>query len=87
MHKIDGAHLQYVNNHYAKFEYKGTKTVGVTDYTNQKPPLHFEWKKNLSPTTVKDEKMFIKCAQNKSAHIQYVTNHYAKFEYKGMKSV
>ena len=27
------AHLQCVNNHYAKFEYKGTKTVGVTDYT------------------------------------------------------
>ena len=45
MHKIGGAHLQYVNNHYAKFEYKGTKTVGVKDYTNQKPPMHFGWKK------------------------------------------
>ena len=41
MHKIDGAHLQCVNNQYAKFEYKGMKTLGVTDYTNQTPPKHF----------------------------------------------
>ena len=27
MYKIGGAHLHYVNNHYAKFEYKGMKTV------------------------------------------------------------
>ena len=35
-HKIGGAHLQCVNNHYAKFEYKGMNTVVhvVTDYTN-----------------------------------------------------
>ena len=32
--KIKGAHLQCVNNHYAKFEYKVMNTVGVTDYTN-----------------------------------------------------
>ena len=34
MHKIGGAHLQCVNNHCEKFEYKGMNTVGVTDYTN-----------------------------------------------------
>ena len=34
VHKIGGAHLQCVNNHYAKFEYKGMNTVGVSDYTN-----------------------------------------------------
>ena len=45
VYKIVGAHLQYVNNHYAKFEYKRTKTVGVTDYTNQTPPMHFGWEK------------------------------------------
>ena len=28
MYKIGGAHLQCENNHYAKFEYKGMKTVG-----------------------------------------------------------
>ena len=41
MHEIGGAHLQCMNNHYSKFEYKGMKTVGVTDYTNQKPHQHF----------------------------------------------
>ena len=39
MHKIDGAHLQYVNNLCAKFEYKGMNTVGVTDYTNLAPKV------------------------------------------------
>ena len=33
-HKIGGAHLKFVNNHYAKYEYKGMNTVGVTDYTS-----------------------------------------------------
>ena len=37
VHKIGGAHLQCVNIRYAKFEYKGTKPVGITDYTNQTP--------------------------------------------------
>ena len=31
VHKIEGAYLQCVNNHYAKFEYKGMKTIWVTD--------------------------------------------------------
>ena len=26
--------FKYVNNRYAKIEYKGMKTFGVTDYTN-----------------------------------------------------
>ena len=65
MHKIGGAHLLCVNNHYAKFEYKGMKTVGVTDYTNLTPSMHFGWKKCLSSTPVKIEKIFIKCAQNR----------------------
>ena len=30
---MGGAHLQCVNNHYAKFENKEMKTVGVTDCT------------------------------------------------------
>ena len=41
VHKMVGAHLLCVNNHYAKFEYKGMKTVVVTDYTNQTPSKHF----------------------------------------------
>ena len=34
MHKMGGAHLQCVNNHYIKYEYKEINPVGVTDYTN-----------------------------------------------------
>ena len=34
VHKIGGAHLQCVNNYYAKFEYKRMNTLGVPDYTN-----------------------------------------------------
>ena len=36
-----------MNNHNAKFEYKGMKTVGVTDFTNLTPPMHFG-RKNVS---------------------------------------
>ena len=41
VHKMGGAHLQCVNNRYAKFENKEMKTIGVTDYTNQTPSKHF----------------------------------------------
>ena len=34
---MGGVNLQNVNNHYAKFEYIGRNTVGVTDYTNLAP--------------------------------------------------
>ena len=34
VHKMVCANLQCVNNHFAKFEYIGMNTVGVTDYTN-----------------------------------------------------
>ena len=44
VHKIEGAHLQCVNNHNVMFGYKGMKTAGVTDCTNQTPPKHFGWK-------------------------------------------
>ena len=48
VHQTRGAHLQCVNNHYAKFEYKRMKIVGVTDYTNQTPSKHFGLKKCLA---------------------------------------
>ena len=44
VHKIGGAHLHCVNNHYATFEYKEIKTIGVNDCTNQTPSKHFEQK-------------------------------------------
>ena len=64
MYKIEGAHLECMKNRYAKFECKGMKTVCVTDYTNQTPPTQLGWKKCLSSTPVKNEKIFIQCAQN-----------------------
>ena len=39
------AHLQCMNNHYAKFKYYGIKIVGGTDYTNQTPSKHLTEKK------------------------------------------
>ena len=53
--QIGTAHLQCVNNLYAKFEYKGMNSVGVTDYTNLRPPTHYRLKKCLSSTPIKNE--------------------------------
>ena len=52
MHKIVGAHFQCVND-YAKFVYKGMKTVGVTHYAKQTPSKYFGWKTCLSSTPPK----------------------------------
>ena len=65
VYKIKGGQLQCMNNHCAKFECKGMKTVGATDYTNQTPPMHFGWKKCLCSTLVKNVIIFFKCAQNR----------------------
>ena len=43
---MEGAYFQCMKNHYAKFEYKGMETVGVTDYTNQSA-LRMADKKNV----------------------------------------
>ena len=68
-----------MNNHYAKFEYKGMKTVRVTDYTNLTPPMHFGRKKCLSSTPVKMRKYLSNVHKIGGAHFQCVNNHYAKF--------
>ena len=65
MHKIEGALLQCVNNHHAKFEYKVMNTVGDIDYTNKAPPKHLGRKKRLSSTPVKKVKKIMKRAQNR----------------------
>ena len=83
MRIIGGAHLQCVNNHYAKFEYSGMKTVGVTDYIK-----HFGWQECLSSTLSKMRKYLSNLHKIEGAHLQCVNNYYAaKFEYKGMKAV
>ena len=45
VHKKEGAYLQCMNNHYAKFEYKWMNTVGVKFTQTRHPPKHLEWKK------------------------------------------
>ena len=45
--------------------------LGITDYKNQTHSKHLRWKKCLSLTLIKNEKIFIKCG----AHLQCVNNH------------
>ena len=87
--QMRGAHLQCVNNHYAKFENKEMKTVGVTDYTNRAPSKHFTGEKKLSSRPQKrkkqDQTLLWTCVAGE--YLQCVNNHCAKFEYKGIKYV
>ena len=85
LHKIGGAHLQYVNNHLAKFEYKGIKTFGVTDYTNL-VPLKCCGQPNIEVQHPSKMKKKLNVHKIEGAHLQYVNNHLAKFEYKGIKT-
>ena len=87
MHKIGGAHVQCVNNHYVNYEYKGMKTVGVTDYTNKTPPKHFGWKKCQSPTALKIRIYLLNVHKMGGAHHQFANNHCSKFEYKVKNTV
>ena len=41
IHQIGVANIRCVNNQYAKFEYKGMKSVGVTDSTKQTSSMHY----------------------------------------------
>ena len=57
--------------------------IGVTDYTNQTP---YKLKqlgciKFLSTTDLEIRKYLSNAHKLESAHVQYVNNHYAKFEY------
>ena len=79
VHKIGGSHLQCVNNHSAKFEYNGMKTVGVTNYTNQTPPKHSGWKNVKLNTPQRMRKHLSNVHKIGGAHLQSVNNHYTKF--------
>ena len=58
--KIRGTHLQCVNNHYAKFEYKGMKSVYVTD------TIKAFWSEKMSKFNItQNEKVCMKCTQNR----------------------
>ena len=84
VHKMKGAHLQWVNNHYAKFENKEVEAVGVTDYTNQTPSKHFTGK-ILSSRPQKWKKKSWNVYKKEGKHLQCVNTHYAKLEYKKQK--
>ena len=57
--------MQCMNNHYAKFEYKGMKTV--ESYRLHKPDTPYKfWMEKMSKfNTHKYEELFIECAQNR----------------------
>ena len=81
-----------MNNHYGKFDYKGTESVGVANYTKIIQCWHpiggvdaviskFSTPKTIILSTVhKHDKMG-------GTHLQCVNNHYGTFEYKGMKKI
>ena len=79
VHKIGGAHLQCMINHYGKFEYKGINLVVVTDHTNQ-TPFAFRMGKTSKSNTIKNVKYLSNVHKIDGAHLQYVNNHHAKFE-------
>ena len=87
VHKREGAYLQCVNNHYAEFEYKVMKTIGV-QITKDRHPQAFQMKKMSYQFNTPQKKRKYLSIMHKIvfAHLQCVNNHYAKFEYKGMLS-
>ena len=52
-----------MKNQYAKFEYKGMKTVEVTDYTNQTPPKYIMEKNSIKVNIPKNEKKKIELSE------------------------
>ena len=85
MYKIERAHLQCVNNHYAKFEYKRMKTVA--DYANRTHLKHFRWENVYVQHQSKMRKYLSNVHKMAGAHLQCVNNHYLKFENREMKTV
>ena len=84
MHKIRGAHLQCVNNHFAKFEYKGMKTIG--SYRLHKPdtPYAFGMEKISKVNTPKKLRKYLSNVHKiEGAHLQCLNNHYANLNVKG----
>ena len=55
MHKIEGAHLQCVNNHCAKFEYKGMRILMELQITQTRHPQSIAEGKISKFTSPKNE--------------------------------
>ena len=87
VYKIEGAHLQCVSYHNAKFEHKGMKTAGDADFTNQTPTKHIRMEKCLGLTALKNKKKYLSNVHKiGGTHLQCMNNNYARFEYKGEKT-
>ena len=83
--QIRDAHVQ--SYHHAKFHIKERKLLEL-QITQTIHPKPFGVKKNSKfNTRQKLRKYFSNEHKIRDAHLQCVNNHYAKFEYKGMKSV
>ena len=63
VHKMAGAHHQCVNNDCVKFEYKGMKTHGVTDNTNQRLISILDGKNSKSKNHKKLETIYQMCTK------------------------
>ena len=81
-----------VNNHYAnnlentdtseiEFEYKGIKVLELL-ITQTRHQLIISEGKCLRSTPPKIEKIFMKCAQKRGAHLRYENNYYTKLKIK-----
>ena len=76
-----------MNNHYAKFEYKGMKLLElqITQTRTPPPPLPpfvFRMEKMSKFNTRKICENIFNVHKIEGAHLQCATNHIAKFEYK-----
>ena len=78
-----------MKNHYGKFEYKGTKSVRVANYTKITQCKHPKGGVDAVMSKVSTPKTIILSIVRKmgAAHFQCVNNHYRKFEYKGIKKI
>ena len=79
------AHLQCLNNHYAKFEYKGMKSVCDTDNTLTQSK-HSKGDVDVIMSKFNTPKYLVKRTQKYGVHVKCVNNHNGQFEYKGMKT-
>ena len=81
------AHLQYVHNKYARFQYDPLKTLRGVDYQNSIPynaKCCLKWLSSICCNSVKISSSFIK---NPHAHFQYLHNRYARFQKDPLKTV
>ena len=87
LHKIGGALLQCVNNHNAKFEYKGMNNLNFQITLTRHILSISEGQNVYVQHRQKLVKIFLNVHKIKGANFQCVNNHFAKFEYIWMNTV